>query len=96
MFCAIPDSDIKRIMTDCHLIETEPGSGKWFCPDCDPERRRVLSVKAHRTCRNSRSRGLGDTIAKTTKRIGIKPCGGCKKRQAALNRMFPYRRKQKQ
>jgi hypothetical protein len=36
------------------------------------------------------SRGLGDTIAKITSAVGIKPCGGCKKRQEKLNQMFPY------
>jgi len=40
------------------------------------------------------SRGLGDTIAKATRAVGIKPCGGCKKRQAALNKLLPYRRGQ--
>ena len=38
----------------------------------------------------TKSRGLGDTIAKATKKVGVKPCGGCKNRQAALNKMFPY------
>lgn len=41
-----------------------------------------------------RSRGLGDTIAKATKAVGIKPCGGCKKRQQKLNKMFPYKDKE--
>ena len=36
------------------------------------------------------SRGLGDTVAKITKAVGIKPCGGCKKRQGKLNRLVPY------
>lgn len=36
-------------------------------------------------------RGLGDVVAKATKLAGIKPCTPCKKRQAALNRMFPWR-----
>ena len=38
-----------------------------------------------------KSRGLGDTIAKITTAIGIKPCGKCKKRQAQLNKRFPYK-----
>ena len=38
-----------------------------------------------------RSRGLGDTIAKATKAVGIKPCGGCKRRQRRLNKWFPYK-----
>ena len=37
------------------------------------------------------SRGLGDTIAKITKAVGIKPCGGCKARQAKLNTLVPYK-----
>ena len=60
-----------------------------------------------RTLRNYRqpSRGLGDTIAKFThatgihslaqigaKAIGKKDCG-CKKRQQALNKAFPYKTK---
>ena len=35
-------------------------------------------------------RGLGDVIASATKAIGIKPCGGCSKRQAALNKLVPF------
>jgi len=41
----------------------------------------------------AKSKGLGDTIAKITTKIGIKPCGGCKKRQQKLNKMFPYENK---
>jgi hypothetical protein len=39
---------------------------------------------------NLRSEGLGDTIAKITTAIGIKPCGSCKERQARLNAAVPY------
>jgi hypothetical protein len=38
----------------------------------------------------SPSRGLGDTIAKVTKAIGMKPCSGCSKRQRKLNSLLPY------
>ena len=34
----------------------------------------------------SPSRGIGDTVAKITKAVGIKPCGGCKKRRRKWNR----------
>jgi len=37
------------------------------------------------------SRGLGDTIAKFTTKLGIKPCGGCKQRQEKLNKFLPYK-----
>lgn len=30
--------------------------------------------------------GLGDIIKKMTSSVGIKPCGGCKKRAEKLNR----------
>lgn len=36
------------------------------------------------------SRGLGDTVAKVTKAMGLRPCRGCRKRQAKLNQLLPY------
>lgn len=36
--------------------------------------------------------GLGDVVASATKAVGIKPCGGCKKRQAWLNKAVPFRK----
>lgn len=33
--------------------------------------------------------GLGDVVAGATKAVGIKPCAGCQKRQAAMNRATP-------
>jgi hypothetical protein len=36
--------------------------------------------------------GLGDVIKKTTYAMGIKPCGGCEKRAAALNRWMSFSR----
>ena len=38
-----------------------------------------------------KSRGLGDTIAKITGKLGVKSCGGCKRRQRKLNDWFPYK-----
>lgn len=35
-------------------------------------------------------RGLGDAVAKVTKTLGIKECGGCTKRREALNKMVPF------
>jgi len=40
------------------------------------------------------SQGLGDTIKKVTDALKIPQCGGCKRRQQALNKMFPYKPKQ--
>lgn len=50
------------------------------------------SVDIHSVEVREPSAGLGDTIAKATKAIGIKPCGGCKKRQAKLNKLVPYKK----
>lgn len=36
------------------------------------------------------SRGLGDTVAKMTQTVGIRPCGGCAKRKHKLNKLIPY------
>lgn len=35
-------------------------------------------------------RGVGDVIAAATSAIGIQPCGKCKERQEALNKMLPF------
>ena len=37
------------------------------------------------------SKGLGDTIKNITHRLGMKQCGGCKKRQEYLNKVVPYK-----
>jgi hypothetical protein len=36
--------------------------------------------------------GLGDAIKRTTSYFGIKPCGGCERRAAALNRWMVFTR----
>jgi hypothetical protein len=36
--------------------------------------------------------GLGDTIKRTASYFGIKPCGGCERRVAALNRWMVFTR----
>ena len=37
-------------------------------------------------------RGLGDVVAKATKRLGIKPCTPCEERRRLLNRLVPFKR----
>jgi hypothetical protein len=34
--------------------------------------------------------GLGDVVRRATSYIGIKPCGGCQARAAALNRLAVF------
>jgi hypothetical protein len=36
--------------------------------------------------------GLGDAIKRMTYAFGIRPCGGCERRAAALNRWFVFTR----
>lgn len=36
--------------------------------------------------------GLGDAIKRITYAVGIKPCGGCEKRSAVLNRWMTFTR----
>jgi hypothetical protein len=36
--------------------------------------------------------GLGDVIKRATLYVGLKPCGGCERRAAALNRWVVFRR----
>ena len=64
------------------------GDDRYRCPNCG----RVIKTKSlpiYCACRPSR--GLGDTVAKITSAVGIRPCGGCKKRQKKLNELFPYK-----
>lgn len=35
--------------------------------------------------------GLGDAVAALTTKLGVKPCGGCKKRQVALNKAVQFK-----
>ena len=46
-------------------------------------------ARNHMHVRQDKPVGLGDTVAAVTTAAGIKPCGGCKKRQAALNKATP-------
>ena len=39
---------------------------------------------------NDNEIGLGDAIKRATSYIGIKPCGGCGRRAAALNQWFVF------
>lgn len=36
--------------------------------------------------------GMGDVIKRVTYAMGVKPCGGCEKRAAALNRWMHFSR----
>ena len=51
------------------------------------------SAKEIEKIKQPRSKGLGDTVKKVINKITrgkVKQCGGCKKRQDALNKLVPY------
>jgi len=39
--------------------------------------------------------GLGDVVKRATSYLGIKPCGGCERRAAAMNRRIVFTRRAK-
>ena len=41
---------------------------------------------------SDRDIGLGDAVTRATTYVGIRPCGGCKRRAAALNRWVTFTR----
>jgi hypothetical protein len=41
---------------------------------------------------DEREVGLGEVITRTAYRVGIRPCAGCARRAAALNRWVVFRR----
>ncbi len=40
---------------------------------------------------SNKSKGLGDTIAKITKALGIKQCPNCSVNVGVLNKLIPYK-----
>lgn len=68
-----------------------------FCHNVDANERDQVNTPSEERCAkcpfyDGPARGLGDLVAKVTTAIGIEPCGGCKERQAALNRALPISR----
>jgi|13_taG_2_1085334.scaffolds.fasta_scaffold00161_4 hypothetical protein len=66
---------------------------KDFCTHKEKALQRELVTKGlelQKIQPDNKSKGLGDTVKKVTEKLGIKQCGGCKRRQEKLNRLFPY------
>ncbi len=89
MHLVIPHCNGIGNMIDCEYIKQKDGT--FICLRCGDHK----PFESHRNCagpsKPSRLRGLGDVIAKATKAVGIKPCGGCKKRQEWLNKKVPFK-----
>jgi hypothetical protein len=69
---------------DCHFT---PHGDLFKCSACGTLKRRV----SRRVC--PVGGGLGDAVAAVASKIGIRSCGGCKKRQSWLNRVTPWRKR---
>ena len=71
-------------------LETTDRPGVLYCPVCKrPCESEHPPERTHRTCCR-KLRGLGDAIARVTSAVGLKPCGGCRRRQQRLNRLWPW------
>ena len=58
----------------------------------------VTQKKKQMSKKKKQSKGLGDTVSKAIKKISggkIKECDSCKKRKEMLNKLFPYKNKEK-
>jgi len=71
---------------DCYLVLIQLANDHWWCPICDPYKRRLLPVRAHRICDQtqmdrlyeSTAQGVGTEMKKLIGKFGIIPKGGCK------------------
>ena len=58
----------------------------------DKEERKPHQVRLPGFITNHDEVGLGDVVKRVTYAMGIKPCGGCERRAAALNRWMVFTR----
>ena len=68
------------------MNKKEPTRGRRQEPQAQPRRVRLPGFLIEEET------GLGDAIKRVTYAMGIKPCGGCEKRAAALNRWVHFTR----
>tara|TARA_A200000159_G_scaffold4938_1_gene4615 strand:- start:1516 stop:1782 length:267 start_codon:yes stop_codon:yes gene_type:complete len=72
-------------------LEEEKQLEMWMRPQKGGHDKKAGIITVPTQATPKHSRGLGDTIAKFTTKLGIKPCGGCKQRQEKLNKFLPYK-----
>jgi len=79
----------------CSIEEYDRPSWGVCLLSCNKNTHKISRDAAHDILKiNKKSQGLGDTIKKIIDKatLGkVKPCGGCKKRQEALNKIMPYK-----
>jgi hypothetical protein len=64
--------------------EEEPSKGPGSSGESEPRRIRLPGFVTDKDI------GLGVAIKRTTSAVGIRPCGGCRRRAEALNRRFVF------
>jgi hypothetical protein len=67
--------------TRCFEIQTDGELSPVECPSFEPKQFDAIV--------NPLRVGLGDVVAGATTAVGIKPCGGCARRKAAMNKATP-------
>ena len=74
-----------------HLLQTDPYRHPWRRWGLTPQQiAHEQRVERARVAQAPRMRGAGDVVARMTGAVGIKPCAPCKRRQAAMNRWWPF------
>ncbi len=92
-----------RSHVHCHACRRRPDfraklARAWQLPDRDfacPEGFTPEDLPQSPVLTQPPSRGLGDTIARLIHWLSfgrVRPCGGCRRRQAFLNWLWPYNR----
>ena len=82
--------NMRRIASDCDHPAVAQAKTIYHCENCQL---RVPIDAGKPALIQVGSRGLGDTVAKLTSALGIKPCGGCEGRRDLLNKLIPYGQK---
>tara|TARA_X000001388_G_C2229771_1_gene122676 strand:+ start:1330 stop:1833 length:504 start_codon:yes stop_codon:yes gene_type:complete len=89
-----PDSEYTQLMIRSELEArkefVEKQTQAMAKPDGPVKQSKPGCSKCQAAKKPMKSRGLGDTIAKITHKLGIKQCKSCKRRQKQLNRKFRY------
>jgi hypothetical protein len=81
----IGSGDINSVISRRERIREFLKFNKWYLSDY------MKWLKSGTWTPLNKARGGGDIVAKITNAVGMKSCGGCKKRQDKLNMMFPFK-----
>lgn len=72
------------------IAQGKTAFGNYFV-EWDANNKLIRETSDIKDTETPKPQGLGDTVKKTTDALGIKQCPKCPKRQAKLNKWFPYK-----